>query len=66
MLGSALCDVFISDLGDGTQVHPQQFDDDTKPGVADGPNGCAVIWTDLTRLEKCSNRNLMKPHKGES
>lgn len=63
ILGSALCNVFISDLGDGTRVQPQQFDEDTRPGVADGPCHGAVI---LTRLEKCSNSSLTKPHEGKS
>lgn len=61
-LGSALCNVFIIDLGDGTLVHPQQFDGDAKLGVTDGPCHGAVI---LTTLEKCANRNLMKSYKGE-
>ncbi|RMC17109.1 hypothetical protein DUI87_05686 [Hirundo rustica rustica] len=55
ILGSALCNVFISDLGDGTGVYPQQFDEDTKPRVADGPYHAAVI---LTKLETCANRNF--------
>lgn len=34
-------------------------------GMADTPDGCAAIQRDLDRLEKWSDRNLMKLNQGK-
>ncbi|KAK4829116.1 hypothetical protein QYF61_002154 [Mycteria americana] len=63
ILGSIL--FFINDLDDGTECTCSKFIDDTKlGGVADIPEGHAVIQKDLNRLEKWAVRNLMKLNKG--
>ncbi|KAK4825859.1 LOW QUALITY PROTEIN: hypothetical protein QYF61_003133, partial [Mycteria americana] len=56
ILSPVLFKIFINDVDDGSQ-----FADDTKlGGVADTPDGHAVIWRDLNRLEKWADRNLTK------
>lgn len=67
ILGSVLCNVFISDLDDGTQCTHRKFVDDAKlGGVIDRSGGCAAVQRDHRRLEEWANRNIMKFHKGKS
>lgn len=48
------------------QSAPPQAADDMKLGGADNaPGGCAAIPTDLTRLQKWANKNLIKCNKGK-
>jgi len=54
----------INDLDDGAECTLSKSADDTKMGgVAGMPEGCAVIWRNLNRLEKFADRNLMKFNK---
>lgn len=40
-------------MGDGTECTLSKFADDIKAeGVADAPEGCAIIQRDLSKLEK--------------
>ena len=59
--GPVLFNTFINDLDDGAECTLSKFAEDTKPGgVSDAPEDCATIQRDLNRLEKWSDRNLMK------
>ncbi|PKU37160.1 rna-directed dna polymerase from mobile element jockey-like [Limosa lapponica baueri] len=55
-----------SSLGDGTEYTISNFADDTKlGGVAYMPEGCSTVQRDFDRLEKWTDRNLMKFNKGK-
>ncbi|KAK4818046.1 hypothetical protein QYF61_004573 [Mycteria americana] len=59
-----LFNIFINELVDGAERAFSKFSDDTKlGGVADTPEGRAVIQKDLNRLEKWADRNLTKFNK---
>lgn len=59
-LGPVLCNMFLTEAGDGAEWHPQQFADETKPGGAAGsPEGHAAVQRNLTRLEKRAGEDLM-------
>ncbi|PKU30795.1 rna-directed dna polymerase from mobile element jockey-like [Limosa lapponica baueri] len=64
--GPILFNIFINDLDDGAECTLSKFADDAKlGGVADTPEGHAVIQRNLDRLEKWSDRNLMQFTKGK-
>ena len=51
-------------MNDGAECTLSKFADDTRlGGVADMPEDCAAIQSDLDRLEKWADRNLMKFNK---
>ncbi|KAK4828695.1 hypothetical protein QYF61_000533 [Mycteria americana] len=61
ILGPVLFNIFINDLGGGAACDLRKFSGDTNlGGLADTPEGCAAIETDLNRLEKWADTNLMK------
>lgn len=61
VLGPDLFNTFTNDLVDGEKCTQSKVANDTKlEGVADMPEGPAAIQKDLSRLEKCAGRNLMK------
>jgi len=56
-----LFNIFINDLDGGRLCNLSKFADNTRGGgVADVPEGCGAIQSDLDSLEKCADRNLMK------
>lgn len=58
--------VFIKDWDVGAECILSKFADDTKLGwVVDVPKGCADIQTDLSRVEKWAEGNLVKFNKGK-
>lgn len=66
IMGSIPFDIFVNDLRDGTECTVSKLADDTKQGgVADMPEDCAAIQSDLDRLEKWVDRNIMKFNKGK-
>lgn len=66
ILGPVLFYIFINDLDAGTECTLSMFADDAKlEGVSDAPGGCADIFRGLDRLEKWTERNLMKLNKGK-
>lgn len=61
ILGLVLLIILIRDLDDGIECSVSQFADNTKlGGVADMPEGHSAIQGDHSKLEKWSNRKLMK------
>lgn len=61
ILGLVLLIILISDLDDGIECSVSQFADNTKLGeVADMPEGHSAIQGDHSKLEKWSDRKLMK------
>jgi len=65
ILGPVLFDIFINQLDDGAECTLCKSANDTKlGGVADMLQSHATIQKDLDRLEKWSDRNLMKFNKG--
>ena len=66
ILGPALFNIFINELDDEAECTLSKFADDTKlRGAADTPEGRAAIQTDFNRLEKWTDRNLLKFNKGK-
>lgn len=49
----------------GQSAPPQSAEDMKLGGAVNMPGGCAAIPTDLTRLEKWVNKNLIKFNKGK-
>lgn len=61
ILGLILVNVFSNGLDNGMDCTLGIFADDIKLGRVDGtPDGCTTIQKHLERLEKWTNRNLMK------
>lgn len=59
-----MLNIFINNLNDGTECSISKFANETKlGGGADPSEGCSVIHRDLGRLEKWTERNLMKLSK---
>ncbi|PKU41478.1 rna-directed dna polymerase from mobile element jockey-like [Limosa lapponica baueri] len=66
ILGPTLFKISISDLDDGIKCTLMNFVDDTKlSGEVDSSEGRATLQEDLDRLEKWTNKNLMKFNKGK-
>ncbi|KAK4806776.1 hypothetical protein QYF61_005572 [Mycteria americana] len=66
ILGPIVFNLFINDLDDGAECTLSKFAGDTKVGgVADMPEGHAVIQRDFDKLEKWADRNLMQFNKGK-
>ena len=66
ILGPVLYNIFINELDDGAECTFGKFAGNTKlDRVADMPEGRAAIQRDLGRLEKWTNKNLMKFNKGK-
>ncbi|KAK4831882.1 hypothetical protein QYF61_020029 [Mycteria americana] len=61
ILGPTQFNVSINDLDVGAECAVRKFDDDTKVGgVADIPEGHAAVQRDLERVEKLTDRKLIK------
>jgi len=61
-----LFSIFSKHLFEESESNLSKFADDTKlEGVTDQPEGCAAIQRHLSRLEKGSERNLLKINKGK-
>lgn len=57
--------IFISGLDDGVESTLSKFTDNMKLGVvADSPEGHAAVQSDLDRLERRADENLIKFNKG--
>ncbi|GAB0190629.1 cAMP-dependent protein kinase inhibitor alpha [Grus japonensis] len=66
VLGSALFNVFVSDMDGGIECTLGKFDDDTKLcGVVDTLEGRGAIQRDLDRLERLARANRMKFNKAK-
>lgn len=64
VLGPVLPNIFISDLDDGIECSLSQFAGSTKlRAVADVPEGHSAMQGDHNKLEKWSDRKLMKFNK---
>jgi len=61
IVGPILFNIFINGLDDGAELSLRRLVDDTKlGGVADMPEGCAAVQSDLNGLEKQADKNLLK------
>lgn len=64
MLGLVLLNIFVSDLDDGVECSLSQFSDNTKlGGVTDVPESHNAMQGEHSKLEKWSDRKLMKFNK---
>lgn len=59
IVGPALCNIFINDLGDGTEDTLDKYTGDTEiGGMVDRADDCGAIQGDFKRLEVGVIRNL--------
>lgn len=67
VVGPVLFNIFINGMNDGAEYTLSKSADVEKlEGVTDAPNDCANVKRDLNRLEKWTDKNLMKFKKGNS
>ena len=64
-MGPVLFSIVIDDLDDERECTLSRFANDTNLGVADKPDSCDAIQRALNRLEKWTERNLIKFSKGK-
>ncbi|KAJ7395798.1 hypothetical protein BTVI_151798 [Pitangus sulphuratus] len=62
ILGPGLFDLFINDLDEGTEASSASS---KLGGVASTPECCAAIQKNLDRLERWTEKNIMKFNKGK-
>lgn len=59
-----MINLLINDLDEGTECTLSKFTNDAElGGVADLPEGCAVVQPDQDRLKRWAERNFMKFNK---
>lgn len=60
ILAPDLFNIFINDMDGGVKSTLSKLAEDTKLGVVANTQACVAIQTDLKRLEKGADMNLMK------